>query len=280
RLNMKLREVKGFTYGARSSIGSDKLSSSFTATTSVRTEVTDSAISEMIYEIRNIVEEGVTEEELEDAKANITGSFGRSLENPSTIANFAINIAWYDLPEDYYSTYIQRLNALEVEDINAAANKYIRPNNMHITIVGKGDELKDKVSQFGEVKMYTNMGDEAKEIAVDADVTAEKVIDNYLQAIGGKEKAKAIKTAKIIQSAAIEGRQMVITTTHDIPAMKFDQEVAMAGQVMQKISMANGKATIEGGGQSHTMTDEQYEEAKMGMFIFPELHFEELGYSL
>src|SRR5690606_25674328 len=101
-----------------------------------------------------------------------------------------------------------------------------------------------------------------------------------LQAIGGEEKARAIKTAKIIQSADIEGRQMVITTTHDIPNMKFDQEVAMAGQVMQKIGMSNGKATIEGGGQSQTMTDEQYEEAKMGMFIFPELHFEELGYSL
>jgi zinc protease len=280
RLNMKLREVKGFTYGARSSIGSDKLISSFTATTSVRTEVTDSAISEMIYEIRNIVEEGITEEELEDAKANITGSFGRSLENPSTIANFAINIALYDLPEDYYSTYIQRLNALEVEDINAVAKKYIKPDNMYITIVGKGDEIKDKVSRFGEVKLYTNMGDEAKEIAVDTDMTAEKVIENYLQAIGGGEKAKAIKTAKIIQSAAIEGQKMVITTTHDIPATKFDQEVAMNGQVMQKISMANGKATIEGGGQSHTMTDEQYEEAKMGMFIFPELHFEELGYTL
>src|SRR5690606_19796791 len=148
----------------------------------------------------------------------------------------------------------------DVESINAVAKKYIKPDNMHISIVGKGDEIKEKVSQFGEVKMYTNMGDEAKEIAVDTDMTAEKVIDDYLQAIGGKEKAKAIKTAKIIQSAAIEGQKMVITTTHDIPAMKFDQEVAMNGQVMQKISMANGKAAIEAGGQSHTMTDEQYEE--------------------
>ena len=280
RLFMNLREDKGFTYGAYSSIGSDKLVASFSASAAVRTEVTDSAIHEMIYEIRNIVENGITEEELEEAKANLSGSFGRSLENPSTIASFAINIARYDLPEDYYSTYLQRLNALTVEDINAAAKKYIQPENMYITIVGKGDDFKDKVSRFGEVKLYTNTGEEAKEIAVDADVTAEKVLEKYLEAIGGKEKAEEIKTAQIEQSAELQGQKLVISTTHDLSAMTFQQEVSMMGQVMQKITMENGKATMEGQGQSMTMTDEQYEEAKMGMYIFPELHYEEMGYSL
>src|SRR5690554_190257 len=279
RLFMNLREDKGFTYGAYSSIGSDKLVASFSASAAVRTEVTDSAIHEMIYEIRNIVENGITEEELEEAKANLSGSFGRSLENPSTIASFAINIAQYDLPEDYYSTYLQRLNALTVEDINAAAKKYIQPENMYITIVGKGDDFKDKVSRFGEVKLYTNTGEEAKEIAVDADVTAEKVLEKYLEAIGGKEKAEEIKTAQIEQSAELQGQKLVISTTHDLSAMTFQQEVSMMGQVMQKITMENGKATMEGQGQSMTMTDEQYEEAKMGMYIFPELHYEEMGYS-
>ena len=279
RLNMKLREDKGYTYGARSSIGSDKLIANFSASTSVRTEVTDSALTEMIYEIRNIVEEGITEEELEEAKANLSGSFGRSLENPSTIASFAINIARYGLPEDYYSTYLQRLNALTVEDINAAAKKYIQPDNMHITIVGNGKEFKDKVAQFGEVKSYTNTGEEAKEIAVDADMTAERVIEKYVEAIGGEEKAAAIQSATIKQSSEIQGQQMSISTTHDLNAMKFEQEVSMMGQVMQKITMENGKATISAQGQSQTLTDEQYEEAKMGMFIFPELHYEEMGYS-
>ncbi len=280
RLNMNLREDKGFTYGAGSSIGSDKLIASFTASTSVRTEVTDSALTEMIYEIRNMVDKGITEKELEEAKANLAGSFGRSLENPSTIASFAINIARYNLPEDFYSTYLQRLNDLEVEDINAAAKKYIKPDNLYITLVGKGDEFKDKLGSFGEVQLYNNMGDEAKEIAVDADMTAEKVIANYLEAIGGQEKAKAIKTAKITKSAEIQGQKMIISTTQDIPEMKFNQEVEMMGQVMQKINIANGKATVESGGQSQSMTDEQYEEAKMSMFIFPELHYEELGYTL
>lgn len=279
RLNMKLREEKGYTYGARSSIGSDKLIANFIAATSVRTEVTDSALTEMIHEINKIVDEGITEEELEEAKANLSGSFGRSLENPSTIASFAINIARYDLSEDYYSTYLQRLNALTVADINAAAKKYIQPDHMYITIVGNGKEFQDKVAQFGEIKNYTNTGEEAKEVAVDADMTAEKVIANYIEAIGGEEKASAITSATIKQSSDIQGQQMQITTVHDLDQMTFEQEVSVMGQVMQKIKMENGKATISAQGQSQTLTDEQYEEAKMGMFIFPELHYEEMGYS-
>ena len=280
RLNMNLREEKGYTYGARSSIGSDRLITSFSASTSVRTEVTDSAIHEMIYEIRNITENGITEEELEEAKANLSGSFGRSLENPSTIASFAVNIARYDLPEDFYSTYLQRLNALTVADINAAAKKYIKPDNMHITIVGNGNEIRGNLSQFGEVTLYTNRGEIAKEIAMDADMTPEQVITNYLEAIGGREKTSAITTAKIERSAEIQGQKMVFSTVQDAPAMRFNQEVKVMGQVMQKLSIANGKATMEMGGQSQTLTDEQYEEAKMSMFIFPELHYEELGYTL
>lgn len=279
RLNMKLREEKGFTYGAGSSIGSDKLIANFTASTSVRTEVTDSALTEMIHEIRKIVQEGITEEELEEAKANLSGSFGRSLENPSTIASFAINIAQYNLPEDYYSTYLQRLDDLTVEDIDAATKKYIQPDNMHITIVGNSSAFEDKLVQFGEIKKYTNTGEEAREMAMDADMTAEKVIDRYIEAIGGEEKAAAIKTANIKQSSEIQGQQMVISTFHDLSSMKFEQEVSMMGQVMQKITMENGKATISAQGQSQTLSDEQYEEAKMGMYIFPELHYKEMGYS-
>src|SRR5690606_36932092 len=147
------------------------------------------------------VDQGITEEELEEAKAFLTGSFGRSLENPSTIASFAINIARYGLQEDYYSTYLQKLNALTVEKINEAAKKYIKPDNMYITIVGKGDEIKDKLTSFGEIQLYDNMGYPARQIEMDENITSKQVLDKYLSAIGGQEKAKSIKTAKIEKSA-------------------------------------------------------------------------------
>ncbi len=281
RLFMNLREDKGYTYGAYSSIGSDKVITNFTANASVRSAVTDSAANEIINEIRKLRENGVTEKELEAAKANISGSFGRSLESPSTIATFAINTERYDLPEDFYATYLQRLNAITVDDVNDAAKKFLKPENMHITAVGNAGEIEEKMAQFGEVKYYNNMGDPSKEIQMaDADMTAEKVIDIYLQAIGGEEKAKAIKTAKIESSAEVQGMKLTMVFAFDEPEGAYNQKVMMMGNVASNTTIKDGKAVVSAGGQTQELTDEQYESAKMSMFIFPELHFESLGYTM
>ncbi len=281
RLFMNLREDKGYTYGAYSSIGSDKLIARTSANASVRTEVTDSAIVEMIYEIRRIVEEGVTEEELEKAKANIMGSFGRSLESPSTIANFALNIERYGLPHDYYATYLQKMNELTVADINASAKKLIDPDKLYITAVGNGSEIKDKLAQFGEVTVYDNMGFPAKEIAMaDASMTADKVIGNYIAAIGGEESVKAIKTAKVVMSAEVMGTSLDIEMTYDDVNMRFAQSTSVGGNVMQTSVLKDGKGSASVQGQTMEMTDEQVEAGKLNSFFIPEFHYGTMGYTL
>ncbi|MFC4870649.1 M16 family metallopeptidase [Negadavirga shengliensis] len=282
RLNANLREDKGYTYGARSSIGSDRLVARFSANTSVRTEVTDSAVYEMIYEIRNLAENGITEQELKTAKANLSGRFGRSLENPSTIASFAINIARYGLPEDFYSSYLQRLDALTEEEINHAAKKYLKPENLHITVVGNGSEIREKLQQFGEIRLYNNRGDEVQEIQLsEADLTAEEVISKYLEAIGGRDAAENITTARISMSAEIQGMKLDMISLHDAPNQRMIQKVVMMGNEASKTVLKNGEAVVSAMGQSQTLTDEQYEDVKMSsLWIVPELHYESLGYTL
>src|SRR5690606_23705038 len=90
RLFMNLREAKGYTYGAYASLSPDEIIGSFSADASVRTEVTDSAAYQFFYELNRMAEKTITEEELDAAKAYLTGSFGRSLESPATIASFAL----------------------------------------------------------------------------------------------------------------------------------------------------------------------------------------------
>ncbi|MEB2776868.1 pitrilysin family protein [Algoriphagus sp. D3-2-R+10] len=281
RLFVNLREDKGYTYGAYSSFAADKLIGQFSAGASVRTEVTDSAVVEFIYEINKLVEEGVTQEELDKAKASLAGSFGRSLESPSTIANFALNIERYDLPKDYYETYLQKMNALTVEDINETADKLIDPDKLYIMAVGNGAEIKDKLAQFGEVKMYDNMGFPAKEMAaVDADMTSEKVIANYIDAIGGEDNVKAIKAAKLEMQAEVMGTQLTIELIHDDANMRFAQKTLVGGNVMQTSVVKEGKGTASVQGQSMAMTDEQVDAAKLGTFFIPELQYETMGYTL
>ena len=282
RLNGNLRETKGYTYGARSSFGSDKLIAKFSAGTSVRNEVTDSSVYEMIYEIRNLKENGITEEELTMAKANLSGRFGRSLENPNTIATFAINIDRYNLPEDFYSNYLQRLDALTVEDINQVAAKYLKPENMYITVVGNGAAIKEGLAQFGEISMYNYKGDEVQEIQLsDASKTASDVISDYLEAIGGVAAVEAIKTAKLEMTAEVQGTKLEMMAIHDMENQRLVQQVVVMGNVASKTLVKDGKATVSSMGKSQSLTDEQYEDVKMAsLWLVPELYYETMGYSL
>ena len=141
RLFNNLRETHGFTYGAYSSLSSGKLVGSFVANTDVRTIATDSAVNEILYEIRRMQNELVPLNELNLFKNEMNGNFALSLEDPQTIANFALNIARYDLPADYYTTYLQRLAAINENDILKAANKYLMPNNVNILVVGNASEI-------------------------------------------------------------------------------------------------------------------------------------------
>ncbi|MCH6232310.1 M16 family metallopeptidase [Cognataquiflexum rubidum] len=280
RLFMNLREDKKFTYGANADIGADRLVATFSAGASVRGSATDSAVQEIIYEIRNLREKGINSEELESAKANLSGSFARSLENPATIANFAINMERYNLPKDFYLTYLQRLNALSVEEVNAAAKRLLRPDNLYITVVGNAAEIEKGLLALGEVKRFTNMGDPEKQIVMSAEMTADQVIKNYISAIGGESNARAIKTSKMESVAEIQGMKLNFVAVYDEPKGAFAQRVMMMGNVASNTVIKDGKGSVSAMGQSNQLTDEQYEAAKMSMYIFPELHYEELGYSL
>src|SRR5690606_16925980 len=199
RLFLNLREDKGYTYGAYGSITPGKLTGTLNTSASVRTAVTDSAVREFVYELQRMGERTITPNELGLAKAALAGSFARSLEQPATIARFAINTEMQELPTDYYKNYLKNLDALTLDQINDIAAKYVRHHGLQITIVGKTDDFADQMNQFGTVKFYTVTGDpEVKKAITDANITAEKVIEKYIGAIGGLEKLESVNTLKSV----------------------------------------------------------------------------------
>ena len=116
RLFLNLREDKGYTYGSYSSVGTDKYSNArFRASAQVRNAVTDSAVVEILSEIKKIGTERVSEVDLKNAKEKYKGSFVRSLERPETVANFALNIETQGLSADFYENYLSRIYAVTAE---------------------------------------------------------------------------------------------------------------------------------------------------------------------
>lgn len=154
RINYILREKHGFTYGARSYFNPHLFSGDFSVDTDVRNEVTDTAVSLVIEELKRISNEEVTDKELETVKNYMTGVFPLQLETANAVATRVINLKLYDLPKDYYSRYISAINNLTKQDILNAAKKYIKPENIIIVISGEASVLKDKMARFGEVEVY------------------------------------------------------------------------------------------------------------------------------
>ena len=114
------------------------------------------------------------------------------------------------------------------------------------------------------------MGEPERLVAMDADVTASSVIGKYIQAIGGTDKLKAIKTATVESSAEIQGMKLGLDFYYDEGKQAFSNKVSMGGNVMSNTTLKDGKGLVQANGASMPLTDEQFEALKMTMFIFPE----------
>lgn len=287
RLFQNIREDKGYTYGAYSSVDDDRLVGEFNANASVRNEVTDSAIVEFLKEFKKLRTEPVSEEELAAAKAFIAGSFGRSLENPGTIAAFALNIERYDLPGDYYENYLKRLSELTAEDVMNAAKKYITPEKMHITVVGKASEVAEKLEKFGTINYYNEKGEQVEKPSMKSlpeGLTAEQVINDYIKALGGKESLQKIKDVSIEYDVSIAGAPMTLKgkEMRKRPGM-YKEEVTMQGQVVQKMvfdGSAGSKSGMQVPGGTQPLEGEDLAEAKEQAKFFPEMSYLSDDYQL
>lgn len=148
RLFQNLRERNGFTYGAFSRLQTDKVVGNFMATASVRTSVTDSALHEILHEMTRLQTELVSDQDLELVKNMMMGDFSLALENPQTIARFALNIERFNLPADYYKTYLEKVAAVTPEDVKAMALRYLKPGNAIILAVGEADKIRKPMQVF------------------------------------------------------------------------------------------------------------------------------------
>ncbi|MDA7778095.1 insulinase family protein, partial [Flavobacteriaceae bacterium] len=281
RLFMNLREDKGFTYGAYSSLAdSHKTKARFRASTSVRNAVTDSAVVEILHEVDKIRNDLVTDEELELVKAKYAGNFVISLEDPETIANFAYNIKTQDLPENFYKEFLKNINAVTKEQVLAAAKKYFLSSNARIVVTGKGNDILEalekikyndnplQVRYFDKWGVETDRPDYSKKTPVG--VTATSIINQYIETLGGKSTLEGIESIKESAKAEMQGMVLEVLTqkTNQQQALT---EMKMMGNIMQKQVVNKDYAYMEMQGQKMDMEGSVLEQMIEGAAIFPEL---------
>lgn len=256
RLFQNLREDKAYTYGAYSNYGSSQYVSSFDASAEVRNAVTDSAVAEFLYEINRIQTETVSAEDLRAAKNNLSGSFGRSLESPRTVARFASNILEYGLPSDYYNTYLKRLEAVSVEDVQRVANTYIEEGHFLILIVGKALDIAPGLERLGFPIEYYTLDAEATTApvaTVPAGLTAQGVLDAAMEAMGGRQAIDRVETIDIKQEASLMGMTLSFHSVYAKPHFIFSEQKTPMGGSLKKYN--GDKVVVQANGQDIPVDD-------------------------
>ena len=288
RLFLNLREAHGYTYGAYSSIRPDKLVGIFGANAKVRNEVTDSSVIEFFVELNRMRDEKVSEEDLQDVKNYMTGKFAYTLQNPQTIARFAINKERYNLPDDYYANYLKNLAAVTVDDVQEMAKKYIKPENMTILVVGNKAEIAESLKPFAASKavdFYDTYGNEWVEPLKPAPegMTAENVLDKSIVAKYGMapgkaldKKLKKIKDVTVKMEAAMQGMTISFINYTKAPNKSASVVTAM-GQVFQKSTFdgSSGKQTVQG--KTTELAGKELEDLKTSSQMFGDIDYRASG---
>lgn len=283
RLMQIIREERGYTYGVRSNITNDRLVGRFVASTEIRNNVTDSTATIILDEMTRLIEEPVSERDINLVKSFMTGQFARSLESPRTIANFALNIKRFGLPEDYYARYLEKLNAVTIEDVQQVAQKYLKPDNVIIVVAGHMDEVPPTLEQFaatGEVEFFDAFGRpwEAPELeSVAAGVTLETVLQKYFDAIGGKEAMKRVQDMKQVIEIPMMGQTAVVTQFQKAPNL-LRVETNFGGMLVQTQIFDGQKALMTGMmGRQEFTEGAEFEAMKMQAIMNAEMNYADFG---
>ncbi len=151
RLNMNLREDKGYTYGAGAGFDLRRGHGPFSARAAVNTEVTVAALQEFLVELERIRDVPVTDDELRAAKNYLVGVFPLRFETPGPVAGSLAGLFVHDLPDDELDRYRPSIEAVTAEDVQRVAREHIHPEAAAVVLVGDHD-------QFGEALEAAGIG--------------------------------------------------------------------------------------------------------------------------
>ena len=154
RINMNLREDKGYTYGGRAGVNYRRAGGSFAASSSVRTDVTGPALREVIKEIVGMRGGDPTVEELRRVQEGAMLALPAEFTTPSDTLSAVQGLSFYDLPFDWYAGYQQRLKAVDIKAVRTAAEKHLRAQDFVVLVVGDASKVLKDLDAIAAEKLF------------------------------------------------------------------------------------------------------------------------------
>jgi predicted Zn-dependent peptidase len=285
RLFMTLREKRGFTYGSYSGIKPGRFQTKFSASAAVRNEKTDSAIADIMNEIKLLRTTPVTAEELQNAKDLYNGSFAIQLENPATIAEFTTNILINKLPKDFYRNYLKNINAVTVADVQRVAQKYFNHDNTRIVVTGRASQITESLAKLNyPIKQYDKYAtpitaSSQSKASVPAGVTAQTVVNQYLNAIGGESNIKNVRSILSEGTMAVQGQELSVVMREMAPNME-SMEMSMGGMAVMKEVFDGKEGYSSQMGQKEAFKGDKLEEKRSKKGLVEQVFYSSPDYKL
>lgn len=249
RLHRVLRSERGLTYGASADVHALKEAGDLMADTDTRSETTGEVLRLIVDEMWRLQRQKVSQRELADAQAYLTGSFPLTIETPSAIALQILNAVFYGLDLEELETFRERVNAVTPDDIQRVAQRYLRPDRLSIVLVGDASVFAkhlpgagfEQFDRIGPGELDLGSADlkraetparrepialrfnPARRAALpDAGLTvgrqsAQELVSEAVRAKGGLEKLRSVKTVKAVSTFLVDaagGRVQLPTTTY------------------------------------------------------------------
>jgi zinc protease len=149
RINLKLREDKGWTYGARTAFDVDQNAALFLFSSGIKAEATDSALVEVMNDMKEYLSKGMTDDELKFLKSAVGQNDALRYETNNQKAAFIRRILQYNLPTNYMEAQIKLLNSVTKDDLNKISKKYIQPDKMNVLVVGDKEKILEGIKKLG-----------------------------------------------------------------------------------------------------------------------------------
>ena len=203
-------------------------------------------------------------------------------KKPETIARYALNIETENLSKDYYETYLERINAITVEDVQNAAKKYFAVDKARIVVTGKGSDVLDNLEKvvFNGKKVPVKYFDKNVEktekpnyqMSLPEGTTLQTVLDNYVTAVGGKEKLESVTSYSLVAEAEMQGMKLILEIKRT-SENQFMQDIKVMGNSMSKQVLDGNKGYMIMQGQRKDMSEEELKKVQEESIPFPELGY-------
>ena len=152
RLNQKVRDDLGLTYGISSSFEARKFTGPFSIETFTRNEKVGEAITATLSVYKEFAEKGISEEELQASKSVLIGQFPRAVETTESLAYQMLVLRYYGIEDSYLTHFVSNVNVLTLQKVNSDLKKYFNPKKLQIVIYGDDSAIENQIKKFGSIR--------------------------------------------------------------------------------------------------------------------------------